>query len=249
MAFKNWNDFENFKKHVCYESRYIHSAEANDFINNVKESFSGKIRLLPKSWLLFRSQLGHGEYEYEGERIISGHPKERMKPLPNGSTEGRANPKGISYLYLSGDPGTSMAELRPSRGQKVSCAEFQVIENLRLIDCYAVSNHYSLARCIFSPPTNQQEMEDAVWSRINEEFSKPVSNSDVASDYVATQIITELVKSCGYDGICFKSSLESGYNVVLFDVSKADLISCTVNEIQEVKLHFTECASRYYVNI
>ncbi|MFS2139442.1 RES family NAD+ phosphorylase [Duganella sp. Dugasp56] len=247
MTFKNWNDFENFKEHVRFESRYVHSSNAREFLENVKESFLSRIRTLPKYWILYRSQIGYSELEHKGEHIVVGYPKERMKPLLRGSTEGRANPKGISYLYLSGDPGTSMAELRPSRGQKISCAEFQVIEDLKLIDCYGVSNNYSLARCLFEPPKNPKEIEDAVWSRINEEFSKPISNSDVASDYVATQILTELVKSCGYDGICFKSSLESGYNVVLFDLNKANLISCTVNEIKEVKLYFSECANRYFV--
>lgn len=41
------------------------------------------------------------------------------------------------------------------------------------------------------------------------------------SDYVPTQIIAELIKSLGYDGIAYKSSLANGHNIALFDLESA----------------------------
>ncbi|MES9900334.1 MAG: RES family NAD+ phosphorylase [Sedimenticola sp.] len=170
-----------------------------------------------------------------------------MKPIPFKCCEGRANPKGISYLYLSNGENTSMAELRPHIGENISFAQFKVSKNLKVIDCYSVQKHYSYVHCIFDPPISQEDIGCAIWSMINNAFTKPISNDDSSSDYVPTQILAELFKAEGYDEICFKSSLGKDYNYVLFDLNTADLINCTVMETEAVSYKFTECTNRYYV--
>jgi len=170
-----------------------------------------------------------------------------MKPLGNSSVEGRANPKGISYLYLSSDENTSLAELRPNVGQSISTAQFSILRNLKLVDCYSNSKHYTLIECLFNPPTLQEDIDCAVWSMINSSFTKPTVNVDHRSDYVPTQILTELFKSEGYDGVCFKSGVGAGFNYILFRLDDAALKSCSVMETIEVKYSFKECANRYYL--
>lgn len=44
-----------------------------------------------------------------------------MKPLSNSASEGRANPKGIPYLYVATDKETAMSEVRPSLGAIPFC--------------------------------------------------------------------------------------------------------------------------------
>ncbi len=247
MGFKSWRDFEDFEKQVKYETRYVHSTEVKEFLLNIKESLPARERSLAAGSVLFRSQIGYKEFEDEGQLLISGLPKDRMKPVPLKGFEGRANPKGISYLYLSNDENTSMAELRPHIGEYISSAQFKVNGNLKLIDCYSVPKHYNYVNCIFNPPASQEDIGYAIWSMINNAFTKPVKNNESSSDYVPTQILAELFKSEGFDGVCFKSSMGAGHNFVLFDLGMADLMNCTVMETKSVKYDFSECGNRYFV--
>ena len=49
------------------------------------------------------------------------------------------------------------------------------------------------------------------------ELSQPVSdNQDRSYEYVATQIISEYIRSIGLDGICYQSSVASGKNYAFF---------------------------------
>lgn len=247
MNFNSWKDFEKYERDVKYENRYVHSSEVHEFLGNTKKCLPAKKRRVNAGQILFRSQIGYDEYEDEGQIIISGFPRERMKPIPFEGYEGRANPKGISYLYLSSNENTSMAELRPHIGEYISSAQFRVNRNLKVIDCYSVSDYYSFAKCIFNPPTSKEDIGNAVWSRINDAFSKPIKNNESSSEYVPTQILVELFKSEGFDGVCFKSSMGVGHNFVLFDLDMADLINCTVMETESVSYSFNECANRYYI--
>ena len=59
-------------------------------------------------------------------------------------------------------------------------------------------------------------------------YSSPVSNTDDILDYIPTQYIAEYVKSKGYDGIAFSSSLvpeinkrhPDRFNIVVFNYNK-----------------------------
>lgn len=247
VGFNSWQDFQNFEREVKYENRFVHSEAVSEFLSDIKRTLPSRERSIDSGSILYRGQIGYEEYESEGQLIISGFPATRMKPTPHKGKEGRANPKGISYLYLSNDENTALAELRPHLGQYLSSAQFQIQRNLRVVDCYSVQRHYSHIHCIFEPPVSQEEIGNAVWSMINEAFTKPVTNADEASDYVPTQILAEFFKSEGFDGICFRSSLGKGFNFILFNLADAELINCTVKETRSVDYLFDECANRYYV--
>jgi len=74
--------------------------------------------------------------------------------------------------------------------------------------------------------------EVAVWNDINRAFSEPITANDSSADYVTTQILAELFKNEGYDGIAYKSSLGEGYNTSLFDPSSAEIISCSLFSVR-----------------
>lgn len=171
-----------------------------------------------------------------------------MKPVLYEGIEGRANPKGISYLYLSTDLDTSLAEQRPNRGQLISSAQFKVKRDLRIVDCYSIDKHYDLADILFNhPPESQDDTTSAVWSMINAAFTKPVNNNDSTAEYVPTQFLAEFFKSENFDGFCFKSGVGNGLNILLYNLDDADLVNCTVMETKNVSYEFEECANRYFV--
>ena len=64
------------------------------------------------------SEDGH-EWEYE-----IPHPPERMKPLAGWAREGRADLKGILYLYLAAAKDPALAEVRPRLGSMISLGVF-----------------------------------------------------------------------------------------------------------------------------
>ncbi len=234
LSFNSWKDYQQFELHVKHQARYVHSDEVSSFLNSLKETLKLRERSLEMGIGLFRSQIGHHEFVSEDGIHIIGHNPERMKPTPEYATEGRANPKGIPYLYLSNDQNTSMMELRPHLGQTISCGEFEVSRNLTVIDCYSVERKFGNLELIFQPPTEQLGIVQAIWSQINDAFAKPVSNSDTASDYVPTQILSELFKSQGYDGICCKSGLGQGHNFILFDMESCAQVHTTVMEVESI---------------
>lgn len=80
------------------------------------------------------------------------------------------------------------------------------------------------------------EREAAVWADINEAFSRPVTRSETRGEYVPTQILAELFKTRGYDGVAYQSGYgEAGYNVALFDPSTALVGSCWVYLVDDIK--------------
>ena len=56
--------------------------------------------------------------------------------------------------------------------------------------------------------------------------------------YVPTQIIAELFKSNGFNGVFYKSALSEGLNLVLFDINAATMVNCFVFSVREIKFSF-----------
>lgn len=246
MEFKSHNDFDIFQRHVRFEQRYVQTAPVAEFLAALATTLPSRTRSLSKGAVLYRAQIGYEEDHVEGELIITGFKEQRMKPNREFCGEGRANPRGIAYLYLSNDLNTCMAEMRPQRGQSLSVAQFGVRRDLRLVNCYSVEREFGDIELIFSPPTTREGIRDAIWWQINQAFSRPVSHGDNSSDYIPTQILAEFFRHHGFDGVCFKSGLGEGHNFVLFDLSAAELLNCGVYDVKAVRYEFQECANRYY---
>lgn len=151
---------------------------------------------------------------------LSPLPPDRMKPLPNMATEGRANPKGIPYLYLATDKETAMAEICPWLDSLISVGQFRTIRELVVFDLAALHQDTT----IYLSEPSPKKRESAVWSDIDSAFSKPISPTEHVAEYIPTQIIAELFKNNGADGMIYKSALGDGLNVVLFDLEVALLV-------------------------
>lgn len=87
----------------------------------------------------------------------------------------------------------------------------------------------------------------SVWADIDRAFSQPVSPSDDTADYVPTQIIADLFKSKGYDGIIYRSAFGGGYNVALFDLEMAELSNCGLYTVKDLKFDFGQAGKPYVV--
>jgi len=63
-----------------------------------------------------------------------------------------------------------------------------------------------------------------------------------------TQIISELFKREGLDGVAYKSNLGKGFNLVLFNLEAADIINCSLFRVKSVEYTFDEAANPYFVS-
>lgn len=190
---------------------------------------------------MWRAQLGHGwESPYAGaestDYLPVPFPPERMKPLIGEAAEGRANPKGISYLYLATTKETAMAEVRPWLGSLMSVGQFKTTKDMVLINC-SVNNK---KKKIYPYEPDAEKKEQAVWADIDSAFSKPITVNDRIADYVPTQIIAELFRTEGFDGIFYKSMLGDGHNVALFDIDSATLVKRDLFQVKNLSFDFKQ---------
>jgi len=183
--------------------------------------------------------------EHVDDNPIPYSPK-RMKPIARHATEGRANPKGIPYLYLATNPETALAEIRPWKESFISLGKFKTVRSLRLINCIIepLSHH------IYFNEPSVEKREESVWSEIDRAFARPVNNNDDVADYVPTQIIAELFKANKFDGIAYRSSLGngSGHNIALFGVDMAELVECFVFGVKNINYEFHQFQDSYIIN-
>ncbi len=255
MSFKSWQSYWKFSSKVKYDQRYIRDEEVELFLSEVLKTSEGRKKRLSEGSMLWRSQIGSGDKpvfygdEESGDFESCPLPPERMKPLKNVATEGRVNPKGISYIYLATDKETAMSEVRPWIGSEVSVAMFEVIKDLVVIDC-SINTHknpcfFDLNKGFYEP--DDEDKEDAVWSHIDKAFSEPVVSNENESHYVPTQIIAELFKRNGYGGVAYKSMLGEGLNICLFDTEAVKIKGCWLFEAKKVRFDFSESANPYSV--
>ena len=252
--FKSWQSYTEFERTVMRDRRYIRAAESEEFLNSVRATAAEREKHLKKGSIFWRAQLGYS-WRQEGEgdgafEVECALGPLRMKPLRDRASEGRANPKGIPCLYLATTKETAAAEVRPWIGSYFSVAQFETDRRLHIIDC---SHNYGHPSYYFSferkPQLSREEIENAVWSNIDKAFARPVGRDDDVAAYVPTQIIAELVRSEGYDGLAYRSNFgDGGYNIALFDIDAANVLNCQLGRVDAVKIEFSMQDNPYFVN-
>lgn len=170
----------------------------------------------------------------KSKRAFYGYDKSNSDAPPNVyAKEGRANPKGISYLYAAKDIKTAILEMRPQMKKMYNIATIEITKDAKIFDF------------TYSP----EEMKEDEYSivadlhRISEEFSKP--NFGDSIEYAPTQFLCEYIKRLGYDGIKFKSAVSStGTNVLLFDVDEKsrvyDVIGSKVYVVNSIDIDISQ---------
>ena len=241
MGFKAKNDFFDFSMYVKFQYRYALNEECQIFLKNVTDSVMSRDTLVKSGTELWRSQIGSNIMQDDEELNFSVYPlsKTRMTPCREFASDGRASPKGIVALYLSFTRKTAMSEQRPWLGADISCARFVTTRDLKIIDCskHAGSNLYGLD-AVFP-----EDVQEAVWAAIDYGFSTPVNSAESSTDYFPTQILSELFKSLGFDGVRYKSSLCNGFNLALFNVDMAKMVDCQLFGTSSIQYEFSEASN------
>ena len=181
----------------------------------------------------------HSGSKYYRARISDSKSGFKISEMKNPPVEkakaGRANPMGISYLYLANDLLTTLYEARASLYDYVTVGTFRLKEDIKVIN---------LRGDTYDPIylAEQGELEEFLIhlpfiTKLEKELSKPRRRSDIELDYLPTQYLSEFIKSLGFDGVEFQSSLYPlGYNLAVFKPDKFQCIKAKVYDIEKINL-------------
>jgi RES domain len=246
--FCSWWDFNKFTTSVQNHSRFIHDESVFEFLSTLLHTSSNRHRAIPQGRVVWRAQLGNDFVEREQDHVSWMDPvpytAERMKPKLFSAPDGRANPKGIPYLYVSDDRDTAMSEVRPWLGAMVSIAQLELTKDITLVD-FSVAHDDKPVFYFEEPPAEKKET--AVWAHVDHAFSEPVDPDPGCATYVSTQIISEFFRNKGFDGVVYKSRLGDGFNIALFDIAVANVVSCSLFTTKGLTYSFGEEPGGYSV--
>lgn len=249
MEFRSYRSYREFAYAVSRQWRYALPPEHTEFLRTVLATSTDKVEVIPAKSVLFRAQVGHDwrPEDFGGgviEQIECPFSPERMKPPQDRAHEGRANPKGIPCLYLATHEKTAIAESRPWIGALVSCAQLRTVRDLRIMNCTTDDRK----RKLYLHEPAAPERARCVWLDIDNAFAEPISRTDDVADYAPTQILAELFRQNGLDGLGYRSALGPGHNLALFDLDSADVINCHLVSIDRVELMYRQATNPYFVS-
>ena len=248
--FKSWDSYGAFSRRIRGKRRFVWDPADEEFLRQLAITSKSRVRNMKSGTGLWRAQLGYEMREdyfdgkYAGE-LPTAYLPERMKPKQGRAREGRANPKGIPVLYLATRPETAMSEVRPWVGSWISCAHLETTRSLKIIDL-TLGKDQKFA--IYFEEPDPPKREESVWSQIGHAFSTPVSSIYETADYEPTQVIAELLKTEGYDGISYTSAFgDDGQNVALFNLDDAEIMSCALHDVRSVEFNFRQFENPYFI--
>lgn len=225
-----WSDFvKGIKEDNRFHSNYINKEVFSVFLSRIVKTYkSGEI--------LWRGRICPSE---------KGFAKKEMGAPPVFKAKGgRVNPPGISLLYLSDSKDTTLYEIRAGVYDYVTVGKFRLKKDIKIIDLTNIDG--------FSPFTGIDKGFDYTQYALNvehlkmiaEEIAKPLRN-DNEFDYLPTQYISDFIKSLGYDGIEYKSTMRSsGRNLAVFDPSSFKCMNVEVYDIKSINHSYEKVNSR-----
>jgi hypothetical protein len=243
-AWFGWESYRVFADEVETHSRFFRSTATDALLADIRASSVGRETLAKTGQTFWRARLGCNFVErsqVDNDLTVIFDEAEPfgpagMKPISNWNSEGRANPRGIPYLYMASSRDTALAEVRPWIGANISVARLRLSRDARIIDC---SKYHDKANTKIILDKDRSKI-DGIWLAIDQAFARPVNKEDESHGYTATQIVAEFFKSNGFDGIAYKSLLsDDGFNLVMFDLNIAEVIQTQLFKVDTLRYAFT----------
>lgn|SRR5574344_231135 len=147
---------------------------------------------------------------------------------------GRANPRGIPYLYLCTDDTTPVYEIRPTYLDRVDIGEFVLVtDRIKVIDFTQSIELFNVFNEEGKDTFKENVMRKVLFEAISRDLSNPLHSYDSDLEYIPTQLICEYYKNLDYDGVMYVSSVHrTGKNLVLFN---PDIVRC--DNVRSYEVH------------
>lgn len=173
------------------------------------------------------------------------YPADKMgAPPKQRAAHGRANPAGIPYLYLASDAETAVSEIRPHTGETATVAEFELPEALKIVDLREPRR--SISPFLLVRDDKELDRGDIGFlDQLGRELTRPIVPQTAAIDYIPTQYLCEYIKSCGFDGIIYSSSVGDGVNLALFNPDLAKIGKIQALEVTKVQVELGDVPVNY----
>lgn len=213
-----WNDFVKGIKHKNrFHSDYINIDKLFLFLRCAVKSHS-------KGEVMYRSRISPNE---------KGFRRAEMGPPPESKIiGGRVNPTGISILYLSDSKETTLYEIRAGLYDFVTIGRFKLTKDVEVISLADIGRISPFIGLDYGFDYTQYAVNLEHLTMIAQEIAKPLRNVDTL-DYLPTQYISDFIRSKGYSGIEYISTMyKNGINLAVFDPS---LFKCTGTSVYDVK--------------
>jgi hypothetical protein len=230
---ENLDHWTNLKEEIKWDKRFTTDVEYLKKSGRGWDAlFHSRFKLLTPDDSLYRARL---HYQADDEAFstdnMSCPPREKVG-------DGRANPIGIPFLYLSLDSETPLYEVRATLFDELSVGEFKLAEGINEIKIV----DFTETTPLFSPTDfsiSSLIKFELLKREISQDLSKPMRKYDSIVEYVPTQFICEFIKThTAAGGIQFKSSVTpAGKNIVIFDPEKIQCVEVTVKRITKLVMN------------
>ncbi len=210
--------WEDFVTEIKEKNRFHTNIINKDVLSKVLQA---SFKVYKKGTIFYRARTCQDERGYTKN--------EMWAPPPQMASSGRANPEGISCLYLADSIDTTLHEIRAGIYDYVTVGRFVLqkdIEVVNLADIDKISPFKDLDISLIA--ANIPHL-----IKIGQNIAKPLRRYDSSLDYLPTQYICDYIKSEGFSGIEYKSTmLNAGTNYAIFNEK---LFKCTKTEVYEVQ--------------
>lgn len=228
--------FSEVRRRIAQENYYA----VEPAVVQMFEAIGDRIEsLVAKGSAYYRARIGvEGRYFHDD---LSGDLRVRSKPFegallgappPPFAQGGRLNRAGVSFLYMASDPDTAAAEVRPHPGHELSLGMFRARRDVRLA-------RFDVDIDGFASSDQQLDLYSFVRAADNA-MSLPVT-PEATGRYSITQLIADVARQRGYDGVGFMSSVGAGQNVCIFDADAFAYVpdSAEVRKVASLRYELT----------
>lgn len=255
--FTDYQSYQKFSRKIKSSNRYALDDQSREFLRIFQENVHRRETAIPAGTVLVRAVRDYEEVLGKHGEVtdITGSNEERILPTKKFSFEGRVNPNGVVTLYLASSEATAVSEVRPWVGDLISIARLSIVRELRVADLSKGHDKNSFSELTLDELIDKtkipvEKANQCVWNDIDSAFSRPTTRTDTGAEYAPTQVLAEVLKCEGFDGVVYKSSFggESGYNIALFNVADAKVIGCNAFGIDSIDIKFSVAGNPWQKN-
>ncbi len=181
-------------------------------------------RIIHRSEEFYRARIGYktetgADDDLDKTFMLPYYGTDIMTPPPLLSSGARFNKAGTSYLYLSDEIETCMAEVHLQVGQLCSIGKFRCKQDMEVIDLTAIKN----------------DLEMEVWLEI---LTQPVYG-DNKNRYNITNFISDILTQFNDNGLWFKSTQSKGNNIVCYKPEMFELVQFSEKLFRTKEISYT----------
>lgn len=225
-----WEDFvESIKHHNRFHNNYINGDILCNFLQCTRKTYKA------------------GSIFYRARICPSGAgftPREMSAPPAENASAGRVNSEGISVLYLANSEQTTLYEIRAGVYDYVTLGEFELQKDIEVINLADIDKISPFIGIDNGFDMTQYAVNIEHLKTASQEIAKPLRRHDSILDYIPTQYISDYIKSKGFDGIEYMSTMcEEGLNIAVFDQKLLECAKTTVYDVRSIRYSYKEIAN------